>query len=227
MKIIMPKRAGILPFENRKQAGQALAKELTAYRGRKDVLVLALPRGGVPIAFELADALQAPLDVLLVRKLGLPSQSELAFGAIAMGGVRVFDQEILDHYRPTPEEIAEVTARETELLERRERAYRAGTPPPVIANRVIILVDDGLATGSTMRAAIATLKFGQPARVIVATPVASVEGPAAISAEADELVCLAQPQPFRSVGSWYRDFGQVSDREVHELLAASAHRRVA
>jgi len=223
----MPKRAGILPFENRRQAGQALAAELARYAGRKDVLVLALPRGGVPIAFELAEALRAPLDVLLVRKLGLPSQSELAFGAIAMGGVCVFDQEILDHYRPTPEEIAEVTARETELLERRERAYRAGTPPPVIANRVVIVVDDGLATGSTMRAAIATLKFGQPTRVIVATPVASVEGAAAISTEADELVCLAQPQPFRSVGSWYRDFGQVSDREVHELLAASAHRRVA
>src|SRR5258706_2568442 len=223
----MPQQSGALPFRCRRQAGRALAAEMTEYRGRTDLLILALPRGGVVVGFELAEAFQAPLDVLLVRKLGVPSQKELAFGAIAVGGVRFIDQDVVDEFAVTPAQIEEVAAREVEELRRGDRAYRAGMPAPAIGQRVVILADDGLATGSTMRAALAAVKHGHPARVIVAVPVASLEGSAAIRQEADELVCLARPEPFRSVGYWYRDFRQVSDLEVRELLARSAHARPA
>jgi predicted phosphoribosyltransferase len=209
-------------FRNRTEAGQLLAARLTAYANRPDVLVLALPRGGVPVASEVARALQAPLDVFLVRKLGVPGHEELAMGAIASGGVRVLNEEVV-HALEIPEEvIAIVAAEERQELERRERTYRGDRPAPDVRGRTVILVDDGLATGSTMRAAVAALRRQRPARIVVAVPVGSSETCAELQAEADEAVCARTPEPFYAVGFWYKDFAQTTDEEVHDLLERAA-----
>jgi predicted phosphoribosyltransferase len=205
-------------FENRQEAGRALAASLAAWRARPDVLVLGLPRGGVPVAFEVADALGLPLDVLVVRKLGLPWQPELAMGAIASGGALVVNEEVLRYLPRDGDAFEAVRAREQRELERRERAYRGNRPPLDPRGRTVILVDDGLATGATMEAAVRSLQLLGARRVVVAVPVASVEARERIAAVADEVVCLESPEFFSAVGQWYRDFGQTSDAEVTELL---------
>jgi predicted phosphoribosyltransferase len=209
-------------YRDRFDAGRRLAERLTEYAGRDDVLVLALPRGGVPVASEVARALRAPLDVFLVRKLGVPGQEELAMGAIASGGVRVLNEEVVRALEVTPEELAEASSRERRELERREAAYRAGRPSPEVRGRTVILVDDGLATGSTMRAAVAALRRRQPARIVVAVPVGAADTCADLAEAADEVVCVRSPRPFLSVGSWYDDFRQTSDAEVSGLLQSAA-----
>ena len=196
-----------------------MAARMTEYARRPEVLVLALPRGGVPVAFEVACALRAPLDVFLVRKLGVPGQEELAMGAIATGGVRVVNDSIVRHLDIAPEVIDAVAAREQGELERRERAYRDERPAPDVRGRTVILVDDGLATGSTMRAAALALRQQGPARVVVAVPVASREACEEFRGEVDDIVCAATPEPFMGVGRWYEDFAQTTDEEVRELLA--------
>jgi putative phosphoribosyl transferase len=211
-----------LRFANRREAGEKLATKLMTYVGRPDVLVLALPRGGVPVAYEVARALHAPLDVFIVRKLGLPGHEELAMGAIATGGVRVLNKEVMN-YIDLPDEVIEAVAtREQEELERRERLYRGGRPPPEVLGRTIILIDDGLATGSTMRAAATALRQMQPAKIIVAVPVAAPETCDEFRAEVDQVVCAVTPDPFMAVGVWYSDFSQTSDEEVRELLERAA-----
>ncbi|WIG58458.1 MAG: hypothetical protein OJF49_001204 [Ktedonobacterales bacterium] len=209
-------------FRDRFEAGEALATRLTGYAGRADALVLALPRGGVPVGYAVARALRLPLDVFLVRKLGVPGHEELAMGALASGGVRVLNDEVLEALHISLEVLEAVARREDAELARRERAYRGERPFPQMRDRVCILVDDGLATGSTMRAAVAALALEQPARIVVAAPVAPPETCALLRAEADEVVCLVTPQPFYGVGWWYTDFGQTSDAEVRDLLARSA-----
>ena len=208
-------------FRNRPEAGRVLAGRLLKYANRPDVLVLALPRGGVPVAFEVARALRAPLDVFLVRKLGVPGHEELAMGALAVGGVRVLNQDVLGHVPVPLEAIESVTEVEAAELNRRDREYRDGRPPPDVRGKTVILVDDGLATGSSMRAAGAGLRQMGPAKVVVAVPVAAAETCAEFSREVDEVVCARTPEPFRAVGWWYEDFGQTSDEEVRELLAAA------
>jgi erythromycin esterase-like protein/predicted phosphoribosyltransferase len=206
-------------FRNRNEAGRLLANKLTAYANRPDVLVLALPRGGVPVAYEVARALGAPLDVFVVRKLGVPGHEELAMGAIATGGVRVLNDQIVQRLR-IPEYIVDaVAAREQPELRRRERLYRGGRPPPQVRGRTVILVDDGLATGATMRAAIMALRQLQPARIVVAIPTGSPETCEELKAEVDEVVCAITPDPFLAVGHWYEDFSQTTDEEVRDLLA--------
>jgi predicted phosphoribosyltransferase len=205
-------------FRDRRQAGRLLATRLAAYKDRPDVLVLALPRGGVPVAFEVARALHAPLDAFLVRKLGLPGQEELAMGAIASGGVRVLNEDILRALRISQETIDAAATEEQQELERREREYRGDRGPPEVRGRIVILIDDGLATGSTMRAAVAALRRRQPARIIVAVPVGAPETCAEFQHEADEAVCAVTPEPFYAVGMWYKDFSQTTDKEVHDLL---------
>jgi putative phosphoribosyl transferase len=205
-------------FHDRREAGKVLARKLSAYANRPDVLVLGLPRGGVPVAFEVARALHAPLDVFLVRKLGVPGHEELAMGAIASWGARVLNEDVVRALRIPKDVIEKVAARETRELERRDQSYRAGRPAPNIDGRTIILVDDGLATGSTMRAAIAALRQQSPARIIVAVPVGSPEICAEFQDEADEAICAATPEPFYAVGVWYDDFSQTTDDEVHDLL---------
>lgn len=209
-------------FRDRFEAGEALAARLTGYAGRADALVLALPRGGVPVGYAVARALRLPLDVFLVRKLGVPGHEELAMGALASGGVRVLNDEVLEALHIPPDVLEAVARREDAELTRRERAYRGERPFPLIRDRVCILVDDGLATGSTMRAAVAALSLEQPARIVVAVPVAPPETCALLRAEADEVVCLVTPQPFYGVGWWYTDFAQTSDAEVRDLLARAA-----
>ncbi len=213
-------------FENRREAGRSLADALAPdYRDRADVLVLGLPRGGVPVAYEVALALNAPLDVMVVRKLGTPGQPELAMGAIASGGIRLLNERVV-HMLGIPETTLEtVTAAETAELERRERAYRGEAPPFEVAGRQVILIDDGVATGATLRAALAALRRLDPARVIVAVPTAPPDTCEALRAEADELVVLDTPEPFLAVGRWYRDFGQTSDEEVRDLLARARRAR--
>ena len=207
-----------MKFEDRQQAGVRLAQALMGWRGRPDLIVLALPRGGVPVAAEVAKALSAPLDVLVVRKLGYPGQEEFAMGAIASGGVRVMSD--IDGAWPVSDRAVEAAVqREQAELARREQAYRGARPPPLIKDQVVILVDDGLATGATMRAAVQSVRAGQPARIMVAVPVASREAVASVSVLADEVVCLQTPEPFHAVGLWYRDFDQTSDEEVMRLLA--------
>jgi putative phosphoribosyl transferase len=207
-----------LPFENRAHAGRVLAAQLTAYGGRPDVLVLGLPRGGVPVAFEVAQALGAPLDVYLVRKLGVPGHAELAMGAIASGGVGVVNQDMLRSLRISPQQLDAVTRAEEAELRRQERLYRGDRPAPDVLGRTVILVDDGLATGATMQAAVAALRSAGPKEVVVAVPVAPPETCAELEAEADRVVCAVTPEPFYAVGAWYRDFSQTSDDEVRELL---------
>jgi predicted phosphoribosyltransferase len=206
-----------LQFTDRREAGRTLARLLAAYRNSERAVVLALPRGGVPVAFEVACALHLPLDVFVVRKLGIPGHEEFAMGAIASGGVRVMnpDAEVL---RIPPEIVEEVAQRESRELMRREDRYRGDRPPLDLAGRIAILVDDGLATGSTMRAAVQAVRQLGPSRIVVAVPVASAEACEALRGEADEVICALTPQPFVAVGAWYLRFDQTSDEEVHELL---------
>jgi erythromycin esterase-like protein/adenine/guanine phosphoribosyltransferase-like PRPP-binding protein len=206
-------------FRDRREAGRLLAAKLTAYANRPDVVVLALPRGGVPVAYEVAQALNAPLDVFIVRKLGVPGYEELAMGAIASGGARVLNDPIVRDLRIPDYVIDRVAAEEGEELARRERAYRGGRPPLDVRGRTVILVDDGLATGATMRAAVKALRQREPARIIVAVPTASPDTCEELRAEVDEVVCAITPQPFYAVGYWYEDFTQTTDQEVRELLA--------
>jgi putative phosphoribosyl transferase len=205
-------------FRDRPDAGRQLAARLKRYADRPDVLVLALPRGGVPVAYEVAKELKAPLDVFLVRKLGVPGHEELAMGAIASGGVRVLNEDIINYLRIPDVVIDAVAAREQRELERRQQAYRDGRPPPDVRDRIVILIDDGLATGSTMRAAAASLRLLKPRRIVVAVPVSAPETCDAIRSEVDEIVCAVTPEHFQGVGLWYDDFSQTSDDEVRELL---------
>jgi putative phosphoribosyl transferase len=205
-------------FENRFHAGRYLATKLARYANRPDVLVLALPRGGVPVGFEVARALHVPLDVFLVRKLGVPGHEELALGAIATGGVRILNLDVVNALGITPDEIEAITAEQQQELERREREYRGDRPPPDVRGRTVILIDDGLATGSTMRAAVEALRQQGPAQIVVAVPVATPETCDDLRSEVDEVVCAVTPQPFYAVGLWYRDFSQTTDDEVRELL---------
>jgi predicted phosphoribosyltransferase len=209
-------------FADRREAGAFLASMLSEYAGRSDVIVLALPRGGVPVGYEVAAALRAPLDVFVVRKLGLPQYPELAMGAIATGGVRILNREVMAWHRPSSRVIEAITRAEQAELERREAEYRGTRPPLSVAGKVAILVDDGLATGSTMRAAVEALRRLRPARVIVAAPVGARDSCEALRTAADEVVCALTPEPFSAVGLWYRDFAQTSDDEVRQLLALAA-----
>ena len=209
-------------FRDRADAGRRLAVALARYAGRRDVLVLALPRGGVPVAFEVARALGAPLEVFVVRKLGMPGHEEFAIGAIASGGVRVLNEETLRDYGVTTEQLAAVLDAEQRELERRERQYRGPRPFPSVAGRTVILVDDGLATGSTMYAAVSALREERPARIVVAVPTAPLETCAGLRSVVDEAICLSTPEPFDAVGRWYEDFSQTTDEEVHDLLERAA-----
>ncbi len=212
-------------FTDRRHAGRVLAAALHAYAGRPDLLVLAIPRGGVPVAFEVARALRAPLEVLVVRKLGLPGQEEYAMGAIASGGLQVLNQEALRRLALPEAAIAAVADVEQRELERRERLYRAGRRAADVRGRTVILVDDGLATGSSMLAALRSVRARHPARLVVAVPTASADSCERLRREADELVCASTPEPFGAVGQWYEDFSQTGDKEVCALLR-EAHRYV-
>jgi predicted phosphoribosyltransferase len=212
-------------FRDRTEAGRLLAAKLAKYADRPDVEVLALPRGGVPVAFEVARALHAPLDVFLVRKLGVPGQPELAMGAIASGGVRVLNGDVVRALGIPDDVVEAVAAEEQQELDRRERAYRDDRPPPDFQGRTVILVDDGLATGSTMRAAVAALRHGGPESIAVAVPVASPETCAEFQGEVDDIICAKTPDPFYAVGLWYEDFSQTTDEEVHDLLERAADRQ--
>jgi putative phosphoribosyl transferase len=205
-------------FRDRREAGRELAERLLDLADRPGLLVLGLPRGGVPVAFEVARALQAPLDALVVRKLGFPGHEELAMGAIASGDVRVINDELVRSAELPEETIAAVAADEQRELERQERELRDGAPPPEVEGRTVVLVDDGLATGSTMRAAIAALREKGAAAIVVGVPTASPEACASLRQDADEVVCARTPQPFRAVGAWYENFEQVTDDEVRWLL---------
>jgi putative phosphoribosyl transferase len=207
-------------FVNRRAAGVALAERLRQFAGRADVVVLALPRGGVPVGYEVAKSLRAPLDVFVVRKLGLPGHAELAMGAIASGNVRVVNQDVVWWYRPSPVAIDAVARSEQLELERRERLYRGDRPLVPVERRIVILVDDGLATGSTMRAAVLAVRRLAPARVVVAAPVAARDTCRDLGTLADEVVCLFTPEPFQAVGLWYEDFSQTTDDDVRQLLQA-------
>ena len=211
-----------LPFRNRTEAGQLLARKLRRYADRPDVIVLALPRGGVPVASEVARALRAPLDVFLVRKLGVPGQEELAMGAIATGGVKVLNEDVVRALKIPQRVIDSVAAQEARELERRERLYRGDRPAPDVNGRTVILVDDGLATGSSMRAAVAALRQKNPRRIVVAVPIAAAATCREFEAEVDEIVCYQTPEPFYSVGLWYEDFSQTTDEEIRQLLERSS-----
>jgi len=213
-----------LRFRDRVEAGQHLGAVLARKLGKQeDIIVLALPRGGVPVAAEVAKALDAPLDVFIVRKLGVPGHEELAMGAIASGGVRVLNRDVLS-YVPLPQKAIDAVAeREQQELQRREREYRGSRPPLDVRNKTVIIVDDGLATGSTMRAAVEALKKMGPRAIIVAVPVAAPQTCDEFRNEGVDIVCLRTPEPFQAVGLWYEDFSQTTDEEVHELLQQPAH----
>jgi len=209
-------------FTDRRHAGRVLASRLTKYAGRDDVIVLALPRGGVPVAYEVACALSAPMDVFLVRKLGTPGHRELAMGAIASGGVRVVNADVVQWYGISEAAIDRIAREEQEELERRERAYRDDRPAPDLTNRIVVLIDDGLATGSTMRAAVQAVRARRPARVVIAVPVGAPQTCAELAVCADEVICARMPEPFSAVGQWYLNFEQTDDAEVRELLQKSS-----
>ncbi len=211
-------------FRDRTEAGRLLAEQLKEYANRSDVLVLALPRGGAPVGYEVARALNAPLDVLIVRKLGAPGQEELALGAIASGGVRIINEDVLPFLSLTEEEIERIVAREQSELERREKLYRGDRPAPDARGKIVILVDDGIATGASMRSAVEAIRRQQPAKLIIVAPVAARSTCEEFNREADHetCVCLETPEPFFAVGLWYEDFAQTTDDEVRELLARAA-----
>jgi len=211
-------------FPNRAEAGRLLAEKLENYAGRSDVVVLGLPRGGVPVAYEVAQRLGAPLDVFVVRKLGVPGFEELAAGAIASGGVRVLNEDVVRALPNADQLIESVTEKETVELERREQIYRDGRPAPELRGRVVILVDDGLATGATMRAAVAALRQRGVAKIVVAAPVGAPDTCRELEQEADEIICAITPEFFQAVGQYYEDFSQTSDEEVRELLSRAAQR---
>ena len=205
-------------FKDRRGAGRKLAQKLKDYAGRKDRIVLALPRGGVPVAYEVAKALNVPMDIFIVRKLGWPGHEEMAIGAIASGGVRVLNQDIVQ-YLNIPEALIDAVAqRELRELERREHAYRGDRPPLDVKNRTVIIIDDGLATGASMRAAVAGVRAHQPARIVIAVPTAAPETCESLKHEVDEVICATTPEPFYGVGRWYEDFSQTTDEEVRTLL---------
>lgn len=206
-------------FPDRHEAGKLLAKRLTNYANCNDLLVLGLPRGGVPVAYEIAKQLNAPLDICLVRKIGVPDHEELAMGAIASGGIRVLNYDVLNSLGIDHQIVDEVTAKELRELQRRDRVYRGERALPEVKNRTVILVDDGIATGSTMRAAIAILQPQQPQRLVVAVPVAPPSTCKQLQTEVDEVVCLVMPESLYAIGVWYDDFSQTTDAEVRELLA--------
>nr|HAT8713107.1 phosphoribosyltransferase [Legionella jordanis] len=205
-------------FINRHEAGRILADQLKSFTNNPNVLVLALPRGGVPVAYEIAAALSAPLDVFIVRKLGVPAHEELAMGAIASGDTIIFNQEIIDALHISKKDIEETISIEKKELSRRESMYRNNSPYPSLRNKIIILVDDGIATGATMRAAIKALRKQQPSRLIMAVPVAAFSTYKEMSGLVDEIICPLQPLHFYAVGLWYEDFSQTTDTEVSELL---------
>ena len=211
-------------FKDRTAAGQLLAGQLASYANRPEVIVLGLPRGGVPVAYEVAKALRVDLEVFLVRKLGVPEQEELALGAIASGGVRVLNEAVVRSLRIPVETIDKVTVKEQQELTRREQLYRDGRPTPALQNRTVILVDDGLATGATMRAAVIALRQYQPAKIVVAVPTAAAEIRHELHQTVDNIVCAMTPRPFHSVGLWYEDFSQTTDEEVRKLLNQAALR---
>jgi putative phosphoribosyl transferase len=206
-------------LKNRAQAGKLLAQALASYAGKPDAIVLALPRGGVPVGFAVASELGLDLDILLVRKLGLPGHEEYAMGAIGAGGIRVLQEDVVRMHRVPPQAIEEVSRRELQEIERRDRQYRGGRPPLQLGGKVAILVDDGLATGSTMRAAVRIARKLGATRVVAAVPVGAPDTCAILSAEVDEMICLQRPMVFRAVSQWYREFDQTSDEEVQDLLA--------
>ena len=210
-------------FRDRSEAGKLLATRLTRYSGRSDVCILALPRGGVPVGFEIALALRLPLDVFVVRKLGVPGYEELAMGAVASGGVRLLQSDVVAAFNISPSMIEASTERELQEIKRREKLYRSSRPAPAVRDQIVILVDDGLATGSTMRVAAAALKQQKPAYTVVAVPVASPERCEELKAEVDEVICAETPSPFSAVGLFYKDFSEVTDEIVRELLARLAH----
>ncbi len=206
-------------FQNRAEAGRQLASKLTEYKDRQDVVILALPRGGVPVGYEVAKALNAPLDVFIVRKLGVPGQEELAFGAIASGGTTVFNQELVRALRLPPALLERVVEKERKELERREKLYRPGKVAPNLNGKIVIIVDDGLATGATMRAAVTAIRTLKPLQIVVAVPVASSDICRGLKTKTDALcVCVMTPEPFYGVGMWYLDFEQTTDQEVSRLL---------
>ena len=213
------------PFRDRAEAGRELAGRLTQFAGRADTLVLALPRGGVPVGYEVAVAIDAPLDVVLVRKLGVPGHEELAMGAIATGGFVFVDRWLVERLEIAPDELAAVTERERAELQRRERAYRDDRPPPEIAGRVLICVDDGLATGASMRAAAGALRAGKPSTIVIAVPLAAAEVATELRDVADRVVVARTPERFRALSLWYEDFSQVTDQEVRDLLERAERRR--
>jgi len=213
-------------FSNRAEAGRLLAEKLDQYAGRDDVIVLGLPRGGLPVAFEVAKRLRAPLDVFIVRKLGVPGFEELAAGAIASGGVRVLNEDVMRSIPNAEQVIESITAKETAELQRREQSYRDGRPAPELRDRIVILVDDGLATGATMHAAVKALRQRGAAKIVVAVPVGPPETCREFEDAADEVVCATAPEFFHAVGQFYEDFSQTSDEEVREILAGAAQEQL-
>jgi predicted phosphoribosyltransferase len=205
-------------FKDRGDAGKTLAQKLSAYAGRPDMVVLALPRGGVPVGYEVAMALHAPLDIFIVRKLGLPGQEELAIGAIASGGIRVLNEGIIRMLNIPDEMIDRVARQELQELERREHSYRGGRPALETRDKTVILIDDGLATGASMRAVVTGVRAGRPARIVIAVPTAAPQTCSALEFEVDEIVCSMTPEPFLGVSRWYEDFRQVTDEQVRTIL---------
>ena len=212
-------------YQNRFESGRRLAAELSEYANRDDVVILALPRGGVPVAFEVARSLKAPLDIFLVRKLGLPGYEELAMGAIASGGVRVINDDVVRQFRISQHVMDAVAAEQERELQRREQMYRAGREPLEVSGKTVILIDDGLATGSTMRAAVQALRLMEAGVIVVAVPVGAADTCQILRGEADVVVCAQSPEDFTAVGRWYVDFTQTTDEEVCELLNRAAHER--